>query len=184
MLFRSFCDMRRAGASRRAFGALCKNHGMRSPVRVLLFSHPRGISASYHITDNMDGIDKTVSAVKEEGRSFVFTNLVDFDSKYGHRRDAAGYGKAIESFDRRLPEIVKALGNHDILMLTADHGNDPTFRGTDHTREYIPLLVYSKLISEQKDLGTRKTFSDIGKTVEDWFFHYRHQYSVIFELHT
>ena len=129
----------------------------------------RGISASYHITDNMDGIDKTVSAVKEEGRSFVFTNLVDFDSKYGHRRDAAGYGKAIESFDRRLPEIVKALGNHDILMLTADHGNDPTFRGTDHTREYIPLLVYSKLISEQKDLGIRKTFSDIGKTVEEFF---------------
>ena len=98
---------------------------------------------------------------------FIFTNLVEFDSKFGHRRDPEGYGKCIEEFDARLPEIMDAMGDEDVLMICADHGNDPTAPGTDHTREYIPLIVYGKSCKNGVNLGTRGTFADIGATVCD-----------------
>ncbi len=126
-----------------------------------------GISESVHTVSNMDGVDKTIEAMEMDFQGLIFTNLVDFDAKYGHRRDPEGYGKAIEEFDKRLPQIIEAMGDNDVLMLTADHGNDPTARGTDHTREYVPIVVYSKKMKESVNLGTRKSFADIGATVSD-----------------
>ena len=127
----------------------------------------KGLMESVHTTDNMDGVDKTIEAINMGFEGFVFTNLVDFDSKYGHRRDPIGYGKAIEEFDARLPEIMDVMGPEDVLMICADHGNDPTAPGTDHTREYIPLIVYGKECREGVNLGTRSSFADIGATVCD-----------------
>ncbi|MEG0392546.1 MAG: phosphopentomutase, partial [Anaerovoracaceae bacterium] len=128
----------------------------------------QGISEAVHTTDNMDGVDQTLSAMKQNFSGLIFTNLVDFDSQYGHRRDPKGYGQAIEAFDARLPELMAAMGPEDILMLCADHGNDPTFSGYDHTREYIPLVVYGKPVEENINLGTRTTFADIGATIADY----------------
>ncbi|MCQ2554802.1 MAG: phosphopentomutase [Clostridia bacterium] len=128
----------------------------------------QGIDKSVHIVSNMDGVDKTIEAINEDtGSGIIFTNLVDFDAKYGHRRDPEGYGKCIEEFDERIPQIMNALKEDDILIITADHGNDPTAPGTDHTREYVPLLVYGKEINHGVNLGVRKTFSDISKTICD-----------------
>lgn len=126
-----------------------------------------GITDAVHTVSNMDGVDKTIEAMKEDFQGLIFTNLVDFDSKYGHRRDPEGYGKAIEEFDSRIPEIIRAMSAQDVLMITADHGNDPTWTGTDHTREYIPLLVYTHGNAHGEDLGTRSTFADIGATIAD-----------------
>lgn len=126
-----------------------------------------GISESVHTISNMDGVDKTIEAMKMDFQGLIFTNLVDFDAKYGHRRDPEGYGKAIEEFDERLPQIIDAMEGDDVLMLTADHGNDPIARGTDHTREYVPIVVYSKNMKEAVNLGIRKSFADIGATVSD-----------------
>jgi phosphopentomutase len=95
--------------------------------------------------------------------------VVDFDMLYGHRRDTEGYAKALEHFDARLPEILEAMSDDDLLILTADHGNDPTFRGTDHTREYVPLLVYSRSARAGVNLGTRETLADIGQSVAENF---------------
>ncbi|MGL4602399.1 MAG: phosphopentomutase, partial [Plesiomonas sp.] len=100
--------------------------------------------------------------------TIVFTNFVDFDSSYGHRRDVAGYAAALELFDRRLPEMLSLVGEDDILILTADHGCDPTWPGSDHTREHIPVLVYGPKITAGS-LGRRKTFADIGQTLAAYF---------------
>ena len=127
----------------------------------------KGITDSVHTKSNMDGVDKTIEAMKMDFDGFIFTNLVDFDSKYGHRRDPVGYGKAIEEFDERLPEILDELKEDDLLILTADHGNDPMAKGTDHTREYIPLVAYSKAMKKSVDLGTKESFADIGATIAD-----------------
>ena len=128
----------------------------------------KGITKSVHIVSNMDGVDKTIEAIKEDtGDGIIFTNLVDFDAKFGHRRDPMGYGKCLEEFDGRVPEILDSLKNDDILFITADHGNDPVAPGTDHTREYVPLLVYGKNIKKGVNLGTRETFSDVAKTICD-----------------
>lgn len=124
-----------------------------------------GITTSVHTISNMDGVDKTVEALKMDFEGLIFTNLVDFDSKYGHRRDPQGYGKAIEEFDARLPEIMAEMREEDVLMLCADHGNDPIHSGWDHTREYIPVMIYGKEIKAGVDLGTRNTFADIGATI-------------------
>lgn len=124
-----------------------------------------GISDWIHTDHNMDGVDKTVEALKRNFEGLIFSNLVDFDSKYGHRRDAVGYGKALEEFDKRLPEIIKAMRDDDVLMICADHGNDPTYIGWDHTREMIPILVYGKKVKSNINLGTRKSFADIGATI-------------------
>ncbi|PYZ94432.1 phosphopentomutase [Salipaludibacillus keqinensis] len=128
-----------------------------------------GITQSLRTTSNMDGMDKLNETVSMDFRGLSFLNLVDFDAKFGHRRDPIGYGKALEEFDARLPEVIDHLNDDDLLIITADHGNDPIHPGTDHTREYVPLLVFNKQLSPGKSLGTRKTFADIGATVADNF---------------
>ena len=127
----------------------------------------QGITEAIHTKDNMDGVDQTINYINKENKGLIFTNLVDFDSKYGHRRNVKGYKEAIEEFDARIPEIIDALKEDDILIINADHGNDPTYKGTDHTREYIPVLIYGKNIKSGVNLGIRKSFADIGATVAD-----------------
>lgn len=129
----------------------------------------QGITEAVHTKDNMDGIDKTIDYLHKNNKGIIFTNLVDFDSKYGHRRDAAGYKQALEEMDSRLPEIINNMKMEDIIIITADHGNDPTFIGTDHTREYIPILVYGEYIKANVNIGTRETFADISATISDIF---------------
>ncbi len=124
----------------------------------------QGISSAVHTEDNMDGVDKTLEAMAMDFDGLIFTNLVDFDSKYGHRRDPEGYAKAIEDFDLRLPEIYGAMKDEDVLILCADHGNDPVHSGFDHTREYVPILAYGKRV-KPVSLGVRQSFGDIGATV-------------------
>ncbi len=127
----------------------------------------QGITEAIHTKDNMDGVDETINYIKKDNNGLIFTNLVDFDSKYGHRRDTKGYKEALEEFDARIPEIIEAMNDNDVLIINADHGNDPTYKGTDHTREYIPLLVYGKNIKQGVNLGIRNSFADIGATVTD-----------------
>lgn len=127
----------------------------------------QGITEAIHTKDNMDGVDETINYIKKDNKGLIFTNLVDFDSKYGHRRDTKGYKEALEEFDARIPEIIEAMNDNDVLIINADHGNDPTYKGTDHTREYIPLLVYGKNIKQGVNLGIRNSFADIGATVTD-----------------
>ncbi len=125
----------------------------------------QGITKSVHTEDNMDGVDKTIGYMKEHNKGLIFTNLVDFDMKYGHRNDVKGYANALEEFDNRLPEIIDKLREDEILILTADHGCDPTTASTDHSREYVPVLIYGNKIKKGIDIGTRRTFADIGATV-------------------
>ena len=119
--------------------------------------------------NNEQSIDQTIKALNDSTRGLVFSNLVDFDMLYGHRRDTEGYAKALEHFDSRLPEIESAMRDDDVMMITADHGNDPTFRGSDHTREYAPLLVYGKNALPGINLGTRNSLADIGQTIAQNF---------------
>lgn len=128
-----------------------------------------GVTESIRTKDNMDGMDKLLETTAKNFRGLSFLNLVDFDAKYGHRRDPEGYGKALEAFDRRLPEVLETLRADDLLMITADHGNDPVHHGTDHTRELVPLIVYHKGIEIGKELPMRKTFADVGATIADNF---------------
>ncbi len=129
-----------------------------------------GVTRAIHTKSNMDGVDQLLNVMKEPFNGLAFVNLVDFDAKFGHRRDPAGYAQALEEFDARLPEVLDALGEEDLLIITADHGNDPTHHGTDHTREYTPLLVYSKSLPQVgKSLGVRGTFADIGATLAENF---------------
>ncbi len=128
----------------------------------------QGITKSFHTQGNMDGIDKTLEAMDILERGLVFTNLVDYDMLYGHRNDPEGYAKALEDFDMRLPEILSKLGQNDVLIITADHGCDPTTESTDHSREYVPILIYGEKIKPGVNLGTLNSFSDIGQTVADF----------------
>ena len=125
----------------------------------------KGVVKSVHTTSNMDGIDKTIVAMREDFEGLIFTNLVDFDAKYGHRRDPEGYARCIEEFDARLPEIMKEMVNDDVLMICADHGNDPTAPGTDHTREYIPIITWGHTLKYGAEIGIRDSFGDIGATI-------------------
>ncbi|MEF9991117.1 MAG: phosphopentomutase [Romboutsia sp.] len=127
----------------------------------------QGITEAIHTKDNMHGVDETINYIKKDNKGLIFTNLVDFDSKYGHRRDTKGYKEALEEFDARIPDIMDAMKEDDVLIINADHGNDPTYKGTDHTREYIPILVCGKNIKENVNLGIRDSFADIGATVAD-----------------
>lgn len=127
----------------------------------------RGIDEMNHTEGNADGIEKTIAKIKENSKGLIFTNLVDFDMLYGHRNNIEGYGKALEYFDSKLPEIINSMKNTDILIVTADHGNDPSTPSTDHSREYVPLLVFGKNIKENVNLGIRETFSDISATILD-----------------
>jgi phosphopentomutase len=128
-----------------------------------------GITAFEKTVSNDDGMKKITAWGKKNFNGLCFLNLVDFDALYGHRRDPIGYGKAIEAFDRQLPDFLETLGADDILMITADHGNDPVHHGTDHTREYVPLLVWSKGFSKAGPIEERETFADIGQTITDMF---------------
>lgn len=132
-----------------------------------IFCH-RGVTIVDHTKNNHTGIDATVRFLEEGTGSFIFTNLVDFDMLYGHRNDVEGYAAALESFDSALPRIIGAMKEGGILMITADHGCDPTTPSTDHSREYIPLVVAGKHVKANVNLGTRKTFADIGATVFDY----------------
>ena len=129
----------------------------------------KGITTSVPTKGNLDGINRTIEALEKDFEGLIFTNLVDFDSMYGHRRNPEGYGQAIEEFDTYLPEIINAMQDDDILIITADHGNDPTYKGFNHTREYVPILVYGKHVKPNTDLGTRSTFGDIARTVTEIF---------------
>ncbi|MCM3566722.1 phosphopentomutase [Neobacillus mesonae] len=128
-----------------------------------------GVTKSLRTVSNMDGMDKLVETLDMDFTGISFLNLVDFDALYGHRRDPEGYGKALEEYDARLPEVFAKMKTGDLLVITADHGNDPIAPGTDHTREYVPLLVYSKEMTEGKELPLRKTFADVGATVAENF---------------
>lgn len=126
----------------------------------------KGISRWIHTHDNMDGVDQTANFMREGGRGLIFTNLVDFDMRYGHRNDVAGYAAALEAFDRRMPELMNILNQNDVLILTADHGCDPTTPSTDHSREYVPILIYGNRI-RPLNIGVRPTFADLGATVAE-----------------
>jgi phosphopentomutase len=128
-----------------------------------------GITRSIRTKDNMDGVDQLLGTMKEEFSGLSFVNLVDFDAKFGHRRDPEGYGRALMEFDARVPELLSALREDDLLIITADHGNDPVHHGTDHTREYVPLLVFHKGVQKGENLGVRGTFADVGATIADNF---------------
>lgn len=129
----------------------------------------RGICESPHVTDNMDGFTKLVERVASSDEGFVFANLVDFDMVWGHRNDVAGYGRGLEAVDARIPELLDAMMPHDLLIITADHGCDPTTESTDHSREYTPLIAFGHSMRAGVALGTRSTFADIGATVLDFY---------------
>ncbi len=127
----------------------------------------KGVTEAIHTKDNMDGVDQTLNYMKTVKEGLIFTNLVQFDSHWGHRNDAVGYANGLVEFDDRLPELIDAMTDEDILVINADHGCDPTTPSTDHSREYIPLLVYGKQLKSGVNLGTRETFADIGQTIAD-----------------
>jgi phosphopentomutase len=128
-----------------------------------------GVTEDLTAKNNDQIIDVTIGALRADSRGIIFSNLVDFDMLYGHRRDVEGYAKALEHFDARLPEMFAALRDDDLLVLTADHGNDPSYPGSDHTREYVPLIAYGKAAKQGVDLGTRQSLSDIGQTIAENF---------------
>jgi len=127
----------------------------------------QGITQATHTKDNMDGVDKTLEYIKGDNKGLIFTNLVDFDMKWGHRNDFKSYAKGLEEFDERLKEILEAMKNTDVLFITADHGCDPTMPGTDHSREYVPFLAYGKNLKTNINLGTRNSFADMGQTIAE-----------------
>ncbi|MDI6782169.1 MAG: phosphopentomutase [bacterium] len=128
-----------------------------------------GLTRSILTHGNADGIGKTIECLKQDFEGMIFTNLIDFDMLYGHRNDVEGYKRALEEFDQALPEIIQAMRETDLLILTADHGCDPTTLSTDHSREFVPLLVYGAAIRQGVNLGIRQTFADVGQTIADIF---------------
>ena len=129
-----------------------------------------GVTKAIRTKNNMDGMDQLIDVVQQDFNGISFLNLVDFDALYGHRRDKEGYAQAIKDFDERLPELIDNLQEDDLVIITADHGNDPIAPGTDHTREYIPVLFYSpKLKTKAHELIGDTTFSSIGATIADNF---------------
>lgn len=128
-----------------------------------------GVTESFHTKGNLDGIQKTMELIEDEFEGLIFTNLVDFDSKYGHRNNPLGYAQALEEWDQYLEEIISDLNEGDILMITGDHGTDPTTDSTDHSRELVPLLVYGPGLARGVDLGVRVGFYDVGQTILDYF---------------
>ena len=126
-----------------------------------------GVTRTLKTSSNIDGMNKTILEAQNEEfkEGLCFVNLVEFDSEYGHRRNAQGYALAIEQFDKQLEELVNIINDDDLLIITADHGNDPTWKGTDHTRERVPFIAYSKSIKDGKYLGIRNSFADIGASI-------------------
>lgn len=129
----------------------------------------QGLDDGVHTVSNEDGMNQTIAQVKSDRRGFIFTNLVDFDAMYGHRRNPQGFADALALFDRQLGELLPLMRDTDLLLITSDHGNDPTYTGTDHTREFVPLIAYSPSLAGGVDLGIRKPFSDLGATICDNF---------------
>ena len=127
----------------------------------------RGLTRSIHTGNNAAGLDETVRLLKTMPRGLIFVNLVDFDTLYGHRNNPSGYAKALQVFDARLPALLDAVRPGDLLCVTADHGNDPTTPGTDHSREYVPLLLFGPRLAQGVNLGTRRTFADLGQTIAE-----------------
>jgi phosphopentomutase len=129
----------------------------------------RGITQGLHTVSDEDGMDQVERQMAALDRGFIFTNLVDFDAQYGHRNDVAGYAENLERFDARLARLLPQLRDGDLLVVTADHGNDPTTPSTDHAREYVPLLVAGRHVQAGINLGTRRTFADLGQTLAEIF---------------
>ncbi|MGE3706063.1 MAG: phosphopentomutase, partial [Vicinamibacterales bacterium] len=129
----------------------------------------RGIPQAVHTKSDDDGMDRLMEAVGRAVGGLVFANLVDFDTQYGHRNDVAGYARNLEAFDARLGDLLPRLRETDLLVITADHGNDPATASTDHSREYVPLLVTGAGVRAGVALGTRRTFADVGQTLADLF---------------
>ncbi len=129
----------------------------------------RGFTGHIKMNGNADGVAKTIEAMKTQSSGFIFTNLVDFDMLYGHRNDVEGYASALEQFDSSLPRITESIGPRDLLLMTADHGCDPTTASTDHSREYCPLIAFTKRGAARPELGTRKSLADVGQTVAETF---------------
>ncbi len=130
-----------------------------------------GVVKTIHTASNEEGMDEAIRQLKQEDwTGLCFVNLVEFDSEYGHRRNPQGYARCLEAFDKRVGEFVKSMKDDDVLMITADHGNDPTFRGTDHTREKVPLLIYSPSFEGGKKLEEQKTFAVMGETILNNFY--------------
>jgi phosphopentomutase len=129
----------------------------------------RGLTGAEHTRSDGDGISKTLGRLREGSADFIFTNLVDFDSSYGHRSDVAGYAANLERLDASIPALIAALGSDDLLLLTSDHGCDPSDASTDHTREFVPLLAAGRCVRQGAELGTRGTFADVAATLCEWF---------------
>lgn len=147
--------------------ALEQGHTVSAVGKISDIFNGRGISRYVHTKSNRDGISETKKFINEGTKGIIFTNLVDFDMHYGHRNNVEGYGSALREFDEGLFELMDCLGEKDLLILTADHGCDPTTASTDHSREYVPILAYGKSIKKGWDIGTRESFADIGATVAD-----------------
>lgn len=133
-----------------------------------MFSN-RGIYQSFSTHDNDEGLDILVRTLESRAGGLIFVNLLDFDTHFGHRRDPEGYAKALSGLDSRLPSVLQLLGDEDLLIITADHGNDPTFKGSDHTREFVPLLVSGPSFAKGHNLGTRESFADVAASVAEFF---------------
>lgn len=144
------------------------DYDVKSIGKIIDIFNENGITEAVRTENNMDGVNKLIETMQTNFTGLSFTNLVDFDAKFGHRRNPEGYRDALEEFDGRLPEILDSLEEEDLLILTADHGNDPTFAGTDHTREYVPLLVYSEKFEKNGELA-QGYFADIAATILDNF---------------
>lgn len=141
----------------------------------------RGITKVIRTRGNEDGIEKTIMEIKQNTKGIIFTNLVDFDTLYGHRNDVEGYAKALEYFDFKIPEIINNLKEDDCLIITADHGNDPSTPSTDHSREYIPILIYGNKIKRGINIQTRQSYADISATILDFFNYERLDYGISFK---
>ncbi len=144
------------------------NYDVLSVGKINDIFNANGITKAYKTKSNTDGMNQTINLVKKDFTGLCFTNLVDFDSLYGHRRNPTGYAKCLEEFDKQLSILLNNLEDNDLLIITADHGNDPTMPGTDHTREFVPLLAYNKKLNGGI-LPVRKTFADVGTTILDNF---------------
>jgi phosphopentomutase len=129
----------------------------------------RGISKSVTTIDNADGMFKTLAELEALDDGLLMVNLIDYDMAYGHRRDAVGFGRAMEEFDAWLPRLYQQMQDEDLLVISADHGCDPTTPGTDHTREYVPVLMWSKAMRKGIALGDRQSFADVGATLAEYF---------------
>lgn len=129
----------------------------------------QGLTEAIHTKDNMDGVDKTLKYMAQKNKGLIFTNLVEFDSSWGHRNDVQAYANGLMDFDKRLNEIMNAMKDTDILVINADHGCDPTTESTDHSREYVPIIVWGKALKEGINIGIRKSFADVGQTITEIF---------------